>query len=304
MSTNPNLLSNKPLSTTEIVGSAYQVSKASFSRTLPFYVLIVIATMLMQFINFVEAPPVVTINKNININIGPQTSDQRTLQTSAQTSPVVNVVEEQAYSHPAVQNNLSAGTQLLGFIIWLVLLYAVYAFFSASVFRIQGIIQSQDPGFSASLKVGYRKSIPFIVVGFLYSIAVFIGLLLLIIPGIMVSIYFIFSVYLLVLGSSIFGSFGDSYRLVKGHWWFTTLNIGVLFLLILILGILAAGVIAALTFGVGLIMGGSVGLGIIFSLLSILIFAILLIYIYLYASSYMLVCINDLKLRKSLNPTA
>lgn len=75
------------------------------------------------------------------------------------------------------------------------------------------------------------------VVGVVYLLAVSVGTVMLIIPGIYVSVILIFSIYYLILrDNTITGSLGDSADLVKGQWWSL---FGFIFILNLIISMLS-----------------------------------------------------------------
>lgn len=75
------------------------------------------------------------------------------------------------------------------------------------------------------------------IVGVVYLLAVSVGTVMLIIPGIYVSVILIFSIYYLILrDNTITGSLGDSADLVKGQWWSL---FGFIFILNLIISLLS-----------------------------------------------------------------
>lgn len=75
------------------------------------------------------------------------------------------------------------------------------------------------------------------LVGVVYLLAVSVGTVMLIIPGIYVGVILIFSIYYLILrDNTITGSLGDSADLVKGQWWSL---FGFIFILNLIISMLS-----------------------------------------------------------------
>lgn len=75
------------------------------------------------------------------------------------------------------------------------------------------------------------------IVGVVYLLAVSVGTVMLIIPGIYVSVILIFSIYYLILrDNTITGSLGNSADLVKGQWWGL---FGFIFILNLIISMLS-----------------------------------------------------------------
>lgn len=257
---NPLIMPSQPSTTTQIIKTAYQLSKTAFAPTLPLYIMVVLMTFASQLI-----------------------------------SHMTNHIDPNAI-----------GKQVAALSVTLILLYFVYAFLAAAIYRVQGIINKSDPGFKQAVDLGFKKAIPVFIVGLLYALAVLVGLVLLIVPGIMVSIYFVFSMYLLIIGHSIIDSFKESYRLVKNHWWFTTLNIGVLILILIAFVVIFYLLILLLVPGLGSLLysvSQTVGSFYIFVLLPFFILpllaGLLFVIIYLYSNSFMLVCLYDLALRKS-----
>lgn len=80
--------------------------------------------------------------------------------------------------------------------------------------------KEQEQEISQALKKSTSLILPVIGLFIVFSITVGIGTLLLIIPGIIFSVWFSFSYYELVLdGKGIIESFKDSKQLVSGRWW-------------------------------------------------------------------------------------
>jgi hypothetical protein len=73
---------------------------------------------------------------------------------------------------------------------------------------------------SEGLAVGLRNFLPLLGVGILYVLAVMLGSILLIVPGIMIAIAWIAAVPVLIAeGTGVFGSFGRSAELTRGNRW-------------------------------------------------------------------------------------
>jgi len=86
--------------------------------------------------------------------------------------------------------------------------------------------------------------------GIVYGLMVGVGLALFAVPGIALAVLFSQGLFLIVLdGRGIVASFGESYRLVGGHFW-RVLGIGlVAYLMITIVSLLVTALIAAVTGG-------------------------------------------------------
>jgi hypothetical protein len=89
---------------------------------------------------------------------------------------------------------------------------------------------------------------PLIAVGILAGIAIAIGLLLLIVPGlILITIWAVVVPVIVIERTGVFGSFGRSRELVRGNGWRVFGVIVVLFLLAIVFGGLVRGIVGAAT---------------------------------------------------------
>jgi len=98
---------------------------------------------------------------------------------------------------------------------------------------------------------GARRAPEYVVCGLLYALGVLVGTILLIVPGVILAVYWVFAAtVVLVKGFGPIRSLKHSFRIVRGHWWrvavlLTTMTI-VAFVLYLALGIVV-GVAAAVS---------------------------------------------------------
>ena len=97
----------------------------------------------------------------------------------------------------------------------------------------------------------YRAAVPFIlpvaVASILFAIAVAIGLVLIIVPGLIVLTFWCLIVPCIVIsGAGVFQSFGQSYRTVRGYAWNVFGTLVLVFLLYLALGIVVGLILAVL----------------------------------------------------------
>lgn len=187
------------------------------------------------------------------------------------------------------------------FFVWLgagMLVFVV--FYNAIFFNIDRISHGGESATGQSLAVGLRKLVTVIVAMILYFLAVVIGSLLLIIPGIILMLSLFFYTPLAVcddLGPV--ETLKKSHNLVWGNWWRTTAVFLVPFFIMMILGFLFALVIGFVVAMTGPAEGAEsiesqAGLNQIGNLIMALFYVI----IYPYFASLMLVQLNDLKLRK------
>ena len=105
-------------------------------------------------------------------------------------------------------------------------------FYLAVMCRIGGIAYGQDLSFGASASMGMRRLFPVLVASLLYLIAIILGYILLIIPGMFLGLSLAFYALCIVLeGDGIIESLKHSHRLVWGHWWRTAIIASVVFVI-------------------------------------------------------------------------
>ena len=97
----------------------------------------------------------------------------------------------------------------------------------------------------------YRAAVPFIlpvaVASILFAIAVAIGLVLIIVPGLIVLTFWCLIVPCIVIsGAGVFQSFGQSYRTLRGYAWNVFGTLVLVFLIYLALGIVVGLILAVL----------------------------------------------------------
>ncbi len=196
-----------------------------------------------------------------------------------------------------VEGLIEPGTSVDGQ--WAVLMIGLVAigfslsfwFYGALIYRIDDIAQGGDASFSEALGIGLKKFPVMLFAVVLYSIAVLLGIIALIIPGLILSLSLFFYAYFIVLeDKSAYQSLKASHKLVWKDWWRTA-------------GVFTVpGVIALIAvFGLGAVAGFlevfdsdnyiSYGFEAIFNLLSGI------FYQYFYVLGY--VQYHDLKLRKT-----
>ena len=132
-------------------------------------------------------------------------------------------------------------------IFWFIpMLIIIFTCYGAIYARIGAIMHNRELSLLDSLKIGIKKLVPIIVASLLYVLAIFGGMILLIIPGFILMLTLLF--YMPLIASEdegILSSLKRSHRLVWGNWWRTTsvfvvpgfIIIAVLLLMVSIIGI-------------------------------------------------------------------
>lgn len=101
----------------------------------------------------------------------------------------------------------------------------------------------------------YKQSMPFFLryigLSIVMSVLLFLGFLILIIPGIILSVWFAFSTFVLVVErASIIDSLKKSREYVRGRWWAVFGRILLLGLVMLVISMIISGLLVAMPFGI------------------------------------------------------
>lgn len=137
---------------------------------------------------------------------------------------------------------------LVGFVIVFTLLS--FVLYAAIVYRLDNVANEREDSFLEALTVGLKVFPSMFFAVILYIVAVMLGYVLLIIPGIILTLSLAFYLYFIVVDA--YGGYAAlkaSHSLVWGHWWRTTaiftvpmiIMIAVMFTLGFLMAILAAG---------------------------------------------------------------
>lgn len=121
---------------------------------------------------------------------------------------------------------------------------------STILVRMNGVAHDRFVSVGEAFSVGLCRTPAVFVAGLLYSLASAVGMLLLIVPGFIIMVYWLFAPIAAVtepLGP--IAGLGYSFRLVRGHWWRTAALltiIGIIALVVyFVLGLIAALAVAA-----------------------------------------------------------
>jgi hypothetical protein len=131
------------------------------------------------------------------------------------------LVNNQTANTPDAQAAMLANLPfLLGFLLVFTLLS--FVFYIAMVYRIDNVANEREDSFMEALQVGFKKFPSMMLAAFLYSIAMTVGLILLVVPGIILSLSLAFYLYFIVVDSlSGYAALKASHSLVWGNWWRT-----------------------------------------------------------------------------------
>ncbi len=143
----------------------------------------------------------------------------------------------------------SAFLQALPVFLVVVLIYglATIILYAAMVYRIDNLVHDREDGFAEAIMLGLKKLPAMLLAAILYMLACMGGMLLLVVPGIILSLSLVFYPFLLILeNESALQSLKSSHKLVWGNWWRTMTVFmvpGILLVIVFfILGFLAAAI--------------------------------------------------------------
>jgi hypothetical protein len=156
------------------------------------------------------------------------------------------------------------------FFIGLVLVFMIAIIQQAALVYKVGV--DNNAGIMQSIRGGLQRAAAFFIAGLLGGIAIILGFILLIIPGIIVLVWFALAGYVVVIeGASGIQGLQRSKELVKGYWWATFGRI-LFWIIIAILVSIVTGLISSVSEPLGSIVN---------SLISLLITPLAVIYMYL-----------------------
>ena len=205
------VLAQQPRSIGQVLDAAAQLFKAAFVPLLPFSVVAGLVQMLPAAFFLFAAP-------------GPGSEATQ----AAQAAQMLNIVRSPFYWG--------------GMVVLMLVNLIVYG---AAIVRAESVAQTASMSAGQALDVGVRKCLIALVSSICFGLAVAVGLVLLIVPGLILLVSLIFGVTGIMLDDKgIISSLNYSHKLVWGNWWRTAtlLTVGVIIVYVLFL-------IAALALG-------------------------------------------------------
>lgn len=164
-----------------------------------------------------------------------------------------------ATSAPTVIQALSSNPDLpaddgMGLIASIAFIVFMLFSFLVMVALVDGMKRFMETGsiaLGAAFQVGLKRFLPVVFAMFLYGIACMVGIVLLIVPGVIISLSASLFIYAMVFdGLGPIASLKRSHKLVWGHWWrtATVITVPVIIYIVLFLG-------AGIVLGVAGVMG-------------------------------------------------
>jgi hypothetical protein len=111
------------------------------------------------------------------------------------------------------------GVLCLRFILYIVYIGLSGLFFIAVAYLVEGIVQNRAINLGEAFRHAFSRLPIFFFVGVLLVLAISVGTILLIIPGIILGVFLLFAPWIVALRGQGLQAFQDSIELVKGQWW-------------------------------------------------------------------------------------
>jgi hypothetical protein len=127
--------------------------------------------------------------------------------------------------------------------------------YAAILHRMHAVATGANANLGTALRIGLIKLFPLLIASILYLLALAVGLVLLVVPGILLGLSLYFYLPLIVVDNKgVLAALKSSHRLVWGNWWRTATVVAVpMFIIMAFYGIL--GLVAGIT-GVGIAVSG------------------------------------------------
>lgn len=214
-----SLPANQPKSGYQVLKHGYQLWLDTFVKALPFALLTSI------------------------VNVGLQ------LSMPEQHGHIHAIINGALDNAPAAVNESpeQVGLSLFSLVLFIIVSLVLHA---GMVYRIHMTAQKLDEGFDKAFFFGCKKAFPLISVYILTMCAVFTGLVLLVVPGIVVGLYMFFSSFFVILeDKNALDAIRDSFRIVSGEFWHTLATFVSIILLYITLVIVAIVLLGFLYMG-------------------------------------------------------
>lgn len=134
---------------------------------------------------------------------------------------IFGVLPDMVQFNPEMLQGIDPGALVPVMIGYMVILVVLAVSVYAGIIRYYGeLAAGGSPTVGASIKQGFRKFFPILIASILYFIAIMLGLVALVIPGIilMLSLY-LYSTSIMIDGKGIVEGLKFSHGLVWGNWW-------------------------------------------------------------------------------------
>lgn len=141
---------------------------------------------------------------------------------------------------------------IIGFICFIPYLVVTMATTGAIIKTAEDHLMGRDSNIKDALRYGLKRSWPMFAGGLAMGLAMIVGTLFLIIPGVLIYVWFVFYPQTIIIeDKGIFSSLSRSKAIVKGSWWRT---FGVLLLISILTGIISQIIQLPISYGLPLLI--------------------------------------------------
>ncbi|NOV31935.1 YciC family protein [Methylomonas sp. ZR1] len=97
-----------------------------------------------------------------------------------------------------------------------------FVLYAALIYRLDNVTNKREDSFSEAITAGFRAFPSMLFAALLYMVAIIVGYILLLIPGLILTLSLMFYLYFIVIdGLGGYRALRASHSLVWGHWWRT-----------------------------------------------------------------------------------
>lgn len=193
--------------------------------------------------------------------------------------------------------DFSATLAITGIGLFTLIMLAILVLYAGLVLQIDAFSKGQSLAVGDAVMGGLPVFFPVLIASLLYGFGVIIGFILLVVPGIILSIYWVLFIPAAIIDrAGPIGSISRSYQLIRGSWWRTT----ILFTVFMLINIVIYTIL--FVFFIGGTIGGMSAAGdmdpTIVNIISLVVIPILTTFITPFGLCFLLAIHHDLVLRK------
>jgi len=192
----------------------------------------------------------------------------------------------------APEEMLAMFTRPTFWLLYLIAMLLYFVFYGALLARIEAVANERDSSFAEALTAALRLAPRIVGSSILYLLAIMVGFILLIVPGVIWSVsLMMYLILILVEDSGAAEALSRSRQLVKGDWWRTLAILSIAMIVAYLL-------LFCVQFAIGMAAGLGAGDMMTANLVSTIVTAVLYVVILPFIGATMFSIYFDLKLRK------
>jgi hypothetical protein len=193
--------------------------------------------------------------------------------------------------------DFSATLAIVGIGIFIIIMMAVLVMYAGLMLQMDAFAKGQSLSSGDAVMGGLPLFLPVLVSSLLYGFGIVIGFILLLVPGIILSVYWSLFLPAAVLDKAgMVGSLARSYQLIRGSWWRTTILLTVFTLIVAVVYTIL------IIFAIGGVIGGMSSAGdldtTLLDMITLIVSPILGTFMAPFSYAFLLAIHHDLVLRK------